>query len=465
MNKNQIGKGISNVDKYIETMALLVGSLHMLIPIVKLIYIDFVVYLDMVQTVLICFLLLLVLMKIYTVNRQNGLSEIKLLIKNFFSRTQLLVSALYGLFLISVFVNFYTGELDSIECVQRYNYDLFVCLFILFPLSRYYFRNKLPMWIVKTWKSILVALGIGELIILYSVFSDHVIYIGSGSGIGMLEFNDTLQLSINIHPNIVGQYVGLFFLLSVIIVFVGEKLEKVIFLLLAFINLCILCLSNSRGSFFSCLCAIAYICFIGILKRSKECTKRKLVISIISVLIALIGMIVIRDGIFNLYNNCVLENNNTGYFDVIREINITSNNGRTVIWKGSLKLATSSFKNFMFGITPYNISRVLPKIINLNEVSHTHNQFLEVLTDTGFPALIIFVIFNIVLAICCIKNIISKYDKKNYIVILFIGIIIFLELANVMEPLLMFYNFLVGAVFIILSGYITESKIMNLSEV
>ena len=107
----------------------------------------------------------------------------------------------------------------------------------------------------------------------------------------------------------------------------------------------------------------------------------------------------------------------------------------------------------LFGVTPAKISAQVTSMLDQSIVYHTHNEFLEIMLASGFPGLILFLIWLCLSAWCGIK-ILFKIDGEYTISERILMIICFAELINNMfEACLTFKDNLSGYVFYLLAGY------------
>lgn len=442
--------------KWLIGLATYVSCSHIFLSVFKYFDYNYRFLLEFIENITMDVLVLLAIAYAYK-NRAD-----KSIVKKYFSVEQLLLSSVFLFLLISSGISALKYGWDDFASNKVYLDDLFVCAFIIFPWGKHLVKATNKMKSVLRCLTDLSLLGISGVMvwILIAAFRSEVLSTFFGSAIGMLEFNGTLQLSINCHPNTVGAYAGLILCICIYFFANSRGIRRYVYFVECLIHFLVLALSNSRGSFFAFICIAAVMTGLTIYYLlAKADLKKRWIAACIGAVAVVAVLIFARNSIFAIYDSVKQTNSVVDveqYEEVIRDLNITSFTGRPIIWKGALKIIFGGVSEFLFGITPYHIAGEIQRLINSEIGFYTHNQILEVASDVGVPACILFLVFLWRLAVVCYKKgtALSEGDqwKKKFLPI----IILFLVIANVMEATLLFYGYLSGCVFMLLSGMIIE---------
>ena len=398
---------------------------------------------------------------------QEDVEHRKLYLKAYFSKEQILLTGIYIALILSSFFNALLNNMDIWAGNAGYRFDMFVCVFIIFPVGRFYnSKEKVYKVVRRIVELFLFFLAAVMGFILINTFQGKVLHTIVEGNIGMAVFNNTLQFSVNCHPNTVGAYSGLLFLLCFYFVWKSKGVKKVLYITESIIHYVVLALSNSRGAYFSMLCVAA--CMTAVIVYyvlPHKNTYLKWMKTFLAGILIFGLLIILRDTVFSLYamitppKTIVL--NDSGKTiqqdEVIRQLNIGFVNNRHKIWKCTLHLIAEKPLYMLLGVTPYQVSVMLGDRLEWEIDVYTHNQILEVAADIGIPAMVLFLVFSFLVAEKCLKmgfeSVVETDQWKRKLLLL---ILLFLALANVMEATLLFYDFLSGSVFILLCGWVCK---------
>lgn len=434
-------------------------------------------------------LLVLILHFFYTF-RLKGDNVVKAELKSFFSKTQIVLSVLTVLILVSCLINDIVSNENLLLKNQEHVLDVMVSIFIFFPLGRYFSGNRIPQRLVVFLKLSLATLTIFMVIILILIYSGTNLMYGFESGVGMQYYRR--RLSINSNPNTVGAYSGMIFLICVFMSIKKKKIARFLYIAASFIHFCILIYSNSRGAFVAVLSSlflifglIYYYGIYGLLEKNKQgdiqqykndinlgikrkIDYKKLFISSLCGILSIIALLILRYILLKIYDVFVSSGGT-----VVRDLDITYTSGRGKIWKASLELVLLNAKNFICGVSPANVESEIDTYMNFGQGIYTHNQFLEIFVSCGIIALVSYIVFLIRIAIDSLKIAVLQVPKWNFessadnirrfniyddswIKKVLPTIILYLVVFDLTEACLLYYGFMIGYVFFLLCGWCSE---------
>ncbi len=396
---------------------------------------------------------------------QRNLNRVKEVIKKFFCREQILLLILFGALIVSCLGLGLINNIDYFSLNIDFITDLAIVILCVFTCGRYLSLNRKSKGFYIIIHIFLTGISALMLYVLYIAFTLKVVSTVSGK-IGMIDYmNGALQLSIGTHPNTVGAYAGLILLICIYMSIKGKGVIRYIYILESCIHFIVLSLANSRGALFAF--AIVFSCIIVLVTYYKLCKPKAFKRFLIALLIGFIifgGVICFRkavlvgfDAVTGMSKNiseAYQGNDFNDQYVIVRDMDLTWTHGRGPIWEGAVKLILENGKNIIFGVSPYYLSTLLGDCIGWDIGVYTHNQILEVGLATGVPSMIIFVVFLVLLGYRCIKIGLhqSKDDEwKKKIIPL---IILYLVINNIMEAMLLYYNYFTGCTFFFLTGCI-----------
>ena len=264
------------------------------------------------------------------------------------------------------------------------------------------------------------------------------------------------SLILNCNRNHTGAWEMVFFLLCCFMVLgCRHPAWKAVYGVAAAIHYVALILSNSRASVYSAMAGWIVMAGIGAylsLKKQKE--RNRILIAIAAAAAAGLVFYLLNGVVHQLFTTKgrglagTVTNTMTGTAAKAKT-DITS--GRVKIWKASLNGIFSSVRSFFFGFTTNTVPDMIGQFgTNPNNVSYTHNEFLEIAAGYGVPALCIFLVWLFFIVRDAFR---LFFVQKNKTCLLGIPVIIFvLLLANMFEAHLIFLNHFSGYVFFFLCG-------------
>ena len=322
-----------------------------------------------------------------------------------------------------------------------------VSLFLAFPLGYVAIREKKNAVGEILLHTALLGWTVFMLFILINAFQNRSIPLPNGGAIYMQKGS----LWMNAHRNTTGAWEMVFFMgCSFMAFFSKKRWLKAIYIVASVIHYVGLTFSNSRASILATMAGFAALTGIYIyLRLEKKNKKHSLLIAIGSGLAAGAAFYFLRTiAVYPLYSSAIGAKESGR---VIINTDDTSFSGRTRIWGWAISGITSSFRTFMFGVTPPSITEMLSQVSGKPFTeTWTHNEFTEIAAGIGVPGLCLFIALLVILAIDTWKMYFVRKEKS-----MMLGIpVIFLVLlaANMMECYLIFYNYLGGYLFFLLGG-------------
>lgn len=354
---------------------------------------------------------------------------------------------------------------------------------ILFPLARFVGKQKAAFLIDILLHLVVLTYTIFTVLALYYAFHLEVLELPSGNQAGL---TNRMQLVLGTHYNMTGAISCLMFCLSLYMVFSQRIWLKFLYLVIAFIHLLVVVLSNSRTDFLGTLFVIVFASFsyswsLLAKKKTRPVFQRVLICGFYSVLLGFIfwnlrpAVITGFDRLtgFTLSMEASAERN-TIRRQVFLPIQLSSRpfsytgalaasarkvtadlNGRGKIWLAALKVIFHNPFNFFFGVTPAGITDALCDIGGLTERFYgSHNAFLDVAAEFGVPAFLAFVIFSVKILIRCFR-VLFRAKGEDFKKIFMIPLtIVTLYVLNLTEGYLVAYFCIQSYIFFLFCGWI-----------
>lgn len=343
-----------------------------------------------------------------------------------------------------------SGE-DWLSSNSGYMVDLEV-LIMIYILGKYYAKNGIPAYLMNIFHGIIISWSAVILFLLVNVFTNHLVTAPSGATLCSM---DSLFFVLNVNRNHTGAYSGVFLLLSLcMLTWCQNRRIRIFYYPAILINYVLLVLSSSKTALLSTTIGFALI--IGLLFfthwNTFDAKKRFSLSAIISILSG-VFFFLLRYPVIALYSTIVTHF--SGEELPVREIldsSAATLSGRLPIWKISVKfIFTGRF--LLCGVTPLGIFKDIaeakgeePRGLN------THNQFLEVGTTMGLPALIAFIIWSVLILVACWKVYQIKKDELGLLLIPML--LVAFAVMSMAEAYLMFYSHFVAYVFFFICGII-----------
>ena len=139
--------------------------------------------------------------------------------------------------------------------------------------------------------------------------------------------------------------------------------------------------------------------------------------------------------------------------DNVRKLNNLSN--RTKVWAAAIKVMGSSPQRFLFGVTSFGVTDAIRDIGGYHEenVAHAHNIILQIGISMGVPAMILFLVFLLIIALRCMRILIRSNGINSYLIP---SIILCFTVINMGESYLAGYYSVMACFFYLFCGWITE---------
>lgn len=329
-------------------------------------------------------------------------------------------------------------------------------ILILFPLGCWFARHRDAK--EMRWPLHVFTIGflIGEIYILYHVFTNSVISLANGGGIGI---TGQLNLSIHCHYNTTGLWGYCFLFLCFYLAVTTVKWLKPVYILGIIANLMILALSQSRTAQYSNCLAFGLCAGVWFFYQNKVFDKNKIQKTIFSVLvgIAVTAVTYFLTQLFYKFYLTVsgieelLGKDATGrvFFD-------EQLSGRTDLWIASFKSMFVDARCFFFGVSPVGIYSRMEEFSGQTNV-YTHNQILEFAVGCGVPAMIAFVVFCVRMFLHSVKICFTSGNRLMKNAVASIGCFLLL-VGNMFEATLFGFNYISGMIFIVICGYLAETN-------
>ena len=283
---------------------------------------------------------------------------------------------------------------------------------------------------------------------------------------GVLGMNDEGRLEFFNHANIAASECGLSILLSISL-FVETKKRLVKYLLVFVILICYLslALTDSRTGIIATAFAIGFITFLLCGTRLRVIKSKRTSI-ILSIFISLCFVAIFYTGTkglksaYNMYieyrtstiqsaDGTIIEPSSSEFTseepeDAIGQASsrglsdASTFNGRTLIWKGTIRGLRDHPEILLTGTTPLLSGEILTSYISILEpMKNFHNSFLAVLVGLGLPGFVLFALFMLKLCVICVRMIVKHRSiTSNESLLMLTPIVLFSTLYGMMEQLI-----------------------------
>lgn len=475
--------------------AFLISMFHISLSVFRYV-VDYRNYTSCLQwaTVGFCVALLFYILVSLIISKESRI-QIGKILKKYFSIEQIILIGLLLWFALSCYLNEYYGIFrpylgfyQYLRMEDWFLFDAAVCFLILFPLARLMGREKAKKMIELIIHTVVVFYSVFTIICLWHVFHLEAVELPSGNQAGMTA---DVQLMLGYHNNTTGMIALTMLCLCVYMILTQEKAIKFVYTVFGLAQLMVVYLCNSRTVF---LAALIFAVFIVFCKFRQYFGKESIVLNFgISFLIAAAVGVVFwfgRQGMFTLFehvthfqeslqeeaNDLALPMNNTVQsllitrarheaFPTLLDVEgtkgldglrrITDVSSRFVIWSDCISLLLYSPFIFFFGVTLIEFPSAIllfPGHQYWRQPAHAHNAILQIGVTMGVPAMIMFVIFLILIALKCIKVMrTGKKDKLSYILP---GILLCFIVVNMAEAYLVSYFSVMACFFFLFCGWV-----------
>lgn len=350
--------------------------------------------------------------------------------------------------------------------------DTAINVFIFFPLAAYMPENRRKQAIHGIIHVIVGLMTVLMVFVLWNVYHLNIIRLPGGD-IGMTA---DVRLIVFVHPNIVAAYVSLYMMLCLYMILIQPTPVKLLYGFALFIHLVVLILTNSRTSFIAITAAFMLCSAVFTWHHSKSAgSLKRVILCVLASSLAFAFFMLARKLVFQSFQSIThfselvaLQNGASSSQAAASSVDSASRitlkadsmSTRYVTWLYSLKAMVYDLHKAIFGVTPISVDSVLDLIAGGDHPDvYTHNQFLEVGVCLGFPGLILYIIYIVLIARNCL-NVGLSGDQKPYPGYYVMPATIFmLVISNLTEGRLLFYHYQPAAFFFILGGWITlESR-------
>ena len=392
----------------------------------------------------------------------------------------LLIGLLFW-FAMSSAVNQMTGEKEYLRMEDLYLFDMAVCILILFPMTIIFEGDKgvkLPELLIHI---VVILYTVFTAICLWYIFQLEGVTFPSGEQGG---FTEKVQLILGVHYNLTGMIAITMFCLCVYMVFTQEPTIKALYILFGIIQLAVVYLSNSRTIFVGLIVFVAAVGFLYPWKRIKKQPIQKRIGMSLLICAVCVGIFWAgRTGTFVLFERVThfseklakesgeltaeVEKYRTDELtsriqyettplartgaDNVRKLNNLSN--RTGVWKAALKVMGSSPQKFFFGVTSFGVTDAIRDIggYHKENVAHAHNNILQIGISMGVPAMMLFFVFLLFVAVRSIRVLMRGTETNS---ILIPSAVLCFTVINMGEAYLVGYFSVMACFFYLLSGWI-----------
>lgn len=336
-------------------------------------------------------------------------------------------------------------------------YDTLLLSGLVFPIGIYFGRKGWDPFVRALIHIFVLSWTCFMAFVLVRVFQNRIITTPSGGQIGM---NSHIALCLNTHYNTTGVIeLVMLFIIMFFICTSRSRVLKIAYALALLVHLAALVLSNSRTSFVASVIFFSAVVFSMIYNAPWNITFRKrLLIGVTAAAITMVLLFGFRELVFSIHENvthlkALLKGTSEVSSSARDMTSMRTMNIRFRIWESSLKAMTANEYRALFGVTPVSVVSAITEASGGEFTNYyTHNQFLEIGLSLGFPGMILFILFVILLA----KNSyrISIKHNEGLQAWIAVSIVVTLLVANLTEATLMFYRFLSSYPFFFFSGWI-----------
>ena len=412
--------------------------------------------------------------------------KIKNSILHIFCFEQILLIGILSWFFLSCVVNQAFGEWRYIKIEDWLLFDCTVCFLLMFPMAGFLEKQKAKQLIELLIHIVVISYSVFTIICLWKIFHLRVIVFPSGEQGGMTK---DVQLMLGLHYNLTGMIAATMFCLCIYMVLSQKAAIGFLYFIFSIVQLMVVYLSNSRTVFVGVLVfvvAAGFLCPWNLLKIKNTGLKFCISILICGICTGLYwigrtGAFVLFERITHFseiiaknageltasgkktfeaiplsgkvkYNIAFLANSGA---DSARKLTNLSN--RTEVWKAAWKVMISSPRVFLFGVTSVDVPEAIWNIgkYQVEEVAHAHNIILQIGISMGVPAMTMFILFLISIAIRCVHILTKKAENATkHFYIIPITILCF-TVINMAESYLVGYFSVMACFFYLFCGWIT----------
>lgn len=328
-------------------------------------------------------------------------------------------------------------------------YDAAMNLFFLFPFGCWLGMGKGERF-VRLLTDVLTASFL--LILLYGLWGLYTRGFVPLGDVGVFVHKGRFYLGCN--PNTTGMVSAALMMLGLWRFLRGGRLVKWLYGFAEVILYVGLALSESRGSLLAA--AVSFGVFAGLLawqtwRHPGKCMRWMLALGT-GVAVALVfwfarGLVQMTIPTENLLDGRAVEARG------LISDGDDSGSGRLQVWGNTLRgVLSGDAVQLLRGCGSAGIT---PKLRQFGVgVSYTHNQFLEVLTAWGLPAMLIYLLWLVLLAGKCWRIGVAAFERVSLAERVLPLLILLLVINNLFEARLLFYRYVTGNIFFLVAGYV-----------
>ena len=404
------------------------------------------------------FLVLLVVALVYLIlsrtRFQDTWDRVRIWFRGIHSVEGVLLCCLFVYFIFCTYINskYYTNVFKTNDFLL---FDNAVCVFVLFLLPLAAGAKKAKHYIDILFHAVMLVSTVFIVWALWNLLQLNLVTLPNGLQVGMTE---DYRFYPGVNSNI-GAAIGVTMVfMSLYMIACHRWPIKLIYSIALIPHLCATFLTNSRGSFLALVIAFPLLAFMLVWDcLQKRTVLMRTIASAFSAVLAIAFVILMRYGVFQLFEHITHLSEYLGTEPNIREIEADS--ARLKIWLSSANLMISNAKDFFFGSPVTRIPSLIEhSMVELygsgSEFAHAHNTILQTGLVAGVPGMLLFIAFLSTLLLPCVRlgigKKMQKYRGSYFLPITILAMLV----ANMVEPFLLFYISPMACLFFIFCGYI-----------
>ena len=407
--------------------------------------------------------------------------------KSFFNREQCILLAVFIWFVIDCAIHqiLFGGTYFKDNDWRMFQFGLAITLFFGFV------RITGPKYARRAIEGM-----INFTVVIYGSFCAYVLWrylhadyftFPSGRSLELL-VNKNMSMKMGVNQNITAAQLTVMLGLCLYMIFTQKKIIKAVYLIPSAIFFMLLVLSNSRASYFACMCMV--VMGIGVyafrklrLEDSGKNSKKDLIgqkgesgaglqyiimnnrvirAAVVVIVIVICALLIrwLRRSVF-----LTVQNSTDGSVDAGNALRSIERglSGRDLIWRAAITMLLSSPRYFFLGVMPSQVGQTLVDLqLDSMVQRHCHNLLLQIAASLGVPAMIVFCVFLVSLMIRAVRIILirdPRYEHAWAVTIPLAGILV----IDLVETFLFGPSFVNLPVFYLFAGWLTalDQSYMN----
>lgn len=269
----------------------------------------------------------------------------------------------------------------------------------------------------------------------------HADYITFPSGKKLeLQVERNMSMKMGVNQNITAAQVTVMLGLCLYMIFTQKKKIKAAYLVPSGVFFVLLVLSNSRGSYFACMCMIIMSIAVYAFRKLRSADRggngknysvgrnagretnknhsgiNNRVTRIVAVVIVIVvcALLVrwLRMRLFSTVQNSAAGSSDAG--NALRSIG-NGLNDRDLIWRAAITMLLSSPRYFFLGVMPSRVGQTLVELQLYHMYQpHCHNLLVQIAASLGVPAMIVFCVFLVSLIRRAIRIILTRDPRYEH---------------------------------------------------